>query len=113
MNIKLPDSFTVDDIKKLAGQLGCTEDLTIEFLKRALTNAILFDKKQQHYGPNNIAGWGTIGCVIRASDKFERIKNMFKKKRKSGINESIKDNMQDISNYMIIAQMCEEGVWPK
>lgn len=83
-----------------------------EFLRFALANALLMDRKQQDYGPRNISKGGTFGCVLRASDKFERLFTLYQSgRRKRAINESIEDTFRDISNYMIIALMVEGGKW--
>lgn len=100
------------ELQNIADKLGCTEKLTVEFLRRALANAQLFDKKQHDYGSGNIAEFGTFGCVVRSSDKFKRISNLFRSGGGARVFESLTDNFQDISNYMIISQMCDEGAWP-
>lgn len=84
-----------------------------EFLIIALENAVLMDRKQRDYGSKNISGYGMFGVVVRMSDKFERIKNLFNNKRKKAVNESIRDSLKDISNYAIIALMIESGKWPE
>ena len=84
-----------------------------EFLKVALANAQLMDRKQRDYGPRNISGFGMFGVVVRMNDKFERIKNLFNNRRKKATNEGIRDSLRDISNYANIAIMLDEGSWPK
>lgn len=91
------------NIETLAGQI---------FLKIALENAILMDRKQKDYGSRNISGFGVFGVVVRMNDKFERVKNLFNKHRKRAVNESIVDSFRDISNYAIIALMLESHQWP-
>lgn len=82
------------------------------FLRHALENSCLMDGKQQDYGSKNISSFGMFGVVVRMSDKFERIKNLFNQKRKRSVNESIVDSFQDISNYAIIARMLHDKEWP-
>lgn len=84
-----------------------------EFLRIALENVVLMDRKQKDYGPNNIRKGGVFGCILRASDKFERLFHLYNNKRRKAVNESIRDSLRDISNYMIIAVMLEDGKWPK
>lgn len=91
------------NIKTLAGR---------EFLRIALENVRLMDAKQQDYGSRNISGFGTFGVIVRANDKFERIKHMMANKRRRAVNEAMVDSFRDISNYMIIALMLEQKVWP-
>jgi hypothetical protein len=120
MNKKVPKDF-LDD-KSDGGGLGKFDILCANldiktkagkiFLQRSLENACLMDGKQQDYGSGNISAFGTVGVVIRMSDKFERIKNLFKNKRKRTVNESILDSFTDIANYAIIAQMLERKEWP-
>jgi len=85
-----------------------------EYIRVALANALLMDRKQQDYGAGNIAKFGTFGIIVRLTDKFERLKNLFGQGRKRrAINESIEDTLRDISNYAIIALIVEQGRWPK
>ena len=83
-----------------------------EFLRIALENVVLMDRKQRDYGSRNISGYGMFGVVVRMSDKFERIKHLFSNKRRKATNESIRDSLRDISNYAIIALMLDSGKWP-
>lgn len=99
------------DLKQLANDLGLKCVASQEFLRFALANVLLFDRKNFDYGPNNIAEFGTVGCVIRASDKFRRIGNLYKANRKKAANESLQDSFRDISNYMNIILMLENGKW--
>lgn len=96
----------------LCENLGIVTSAGQTFLRYTLENACLMDGKQQDYGSKNISSFGTYGVVVRMSDKFERIKNLFKSKRRRAVNESIVDSFTDIANYAIIAQMCEKREWP-
>jgi len=109
MHLKLPENF---DINPLAETLGLQTIAGKVFLRIALENSILMDKKQCDYGSKNISGFGTYGVVVRMSDKMERIKNLFGKKRRRAVNESILDSFRDISNYANIAIMTETKNWP-
>lgn len=113
MNPKLPENISQLEIDQLAKMLGLHTATAKDFLKIALENVILFDRKHEAYGPNNIRKGGTFGCVLRSSDKFERLFTMFENRRRKLVNESILDNFRDISNYQIIAVMLEKGLWPK
>ncbi len=99
-------------IQHIVEELDLRTDAVKDFLLIALENAALFDKKQEDYGPRNMAAFGAFGVVVRANDKFERIKHMFNNRRSHAVNESIEDSYRDISNYMIIALMLENGKWP-
>jgi hypothetical protein len=84
-----------------------------EFLRVQLENLILFDRKQSDYGSGNIAKYGSAGCDMRASDKVERLATLFRKgRRRRVVDESIEDTRRDLSNYPIIAIMCDKGKWP-
>lgn len=100
----------IDDIMRL---LGCTEELTRDFIRFTLENIQLFDRKQHDYGARNIAGYGTFGVIVRMSDKHARLQSLFHKKRRPRVQESIDDSLKDISNYSTIARMVERKVWPQ
>jgi hypothetical protein len=94
-------------------RLHLQEPLTEEFLNQVFKAVQLFDKKQHDYGSNNIAKFGDYGCMVRMSDKIERVANLYKKGRKSRVKESIEDNLRDIANYAIIALLWRDGKWPR
>jgi len=106
--LTIPDGLAKD----IAARLGCKTDATVDFLTIALQNALLFDQKNLDYGNKNISGFGSFGVIVRANDKFERLKNLFNNRRSVATNESIEDSFRDISNYCIIATMLEHGCWP-
>lgn len=111
MKITLPENLS-PEIDSLCEKMGIKTKAAREFFFIALENIKLMDGKQIDYGSANISEFGTYGCVVRMSDKYKRIINLFKNKRKRPVNESIQDSFRDISNYCIIALMCEKGVWP-
>lgn len=71
-------------------------------------------KKQQDYGPKNIAGspGGPLnGLRVRMHDKMARINHLID----SGAtpeNESLRDSFLDLMNYAAIAQIFLDGNWP-
>jgi len=72
--------------------------------------------KQLDYGPGNInnAFGGPInGLLVRIGDKFERLKNLFKKNKAIPQHESIEDSFKDLANYAVIGIMIQRGKWPK
>lgn len=111
--LSLPEGFSEVDLDALRQHLKCENPITNEFLKIALQNAILFDRKQSDYGPRNISKFQSYGCIVRMNDKVERISNLMGQKRRKPRNESVEDSLRDISNYAVIALMCENGQWPK
>lgn len=118
MSKKVPADFFKSPADGISNFDRLCSDLCIQtkagrtFLQRALENTCLMDGKQLDYGSTNISKFGTVGVVIRMSDKFERIANLFKKKKVRTVNESMKDSFVDISNYAIIAIMLENHEWP-
>lgn len=116
MAISLKQDLVVVDSSTIVSDVHTTLQLKTghakEFLRIALANSLLFDRKQQDYGPDNISEYGTFGCVIRASDKFKRLKHLYHAgRRRKAINESIEDTFRDIGNYMNISLICELGRW--
>jgi len=83
----------------------------------------LFAKKHLDYGMHNITAGTSLqtkdetefamtGLWYRLSDKINRWKNIIITKRKTQ-NETLIDTFQDITNYGIIAQLVEKGLWKK
>ncbi len=83
----------------------------------------LFSKKHLDYGMSNISAgtqlatneekeFALTGLWYRLSDKVNRWKNLIITKQMSK-NEPLLDTYQDITNYGIIAQLVERGLWKK
>jgi len=109
------DLATVDakgDVINVARTIGIGTPAAIEFLRNAMANALLMERKQLDYGPENIADFGAFGCIVRMNDKMKRMKHLYQNRRKKAQNESIIDSWRDFSNYGIIGQMCETNKWP-
>ena len=76
----------------------------------------LLISKQDDYGPGNInhaPGGPIYGLLVRIGDKFERLKNLFKKDGIKPQHESIEDSFKDLANYAVIGLMVTKGKWPK
>ncbi len=99
-------------IQSIVEELDLKTDAVREFLLIALENAALFDRKHQDYGSRNMSAFGTITAIIRANEKFERLKHIYKNRRSVAVNEAVVDSFVDISNLCIIALMMESGKWP-
>ena len=98
----------------LMDSLGLKQDITAEYLVRALKCAVLFDKKQHDYGPDNIAQFGDLGVLIRLNDKIQRLKTlMLSGEQPEFTNEAFTDTWMDIHVYGVIGLMCLDGSWPK
>lgn len=70
----------------------------------------LMVSKQRDYGYGNITKFGELGCLVRASDKVERLSNLFKR-GVSPSNESVSDSWRDLANYSIIVLMLRKCVF--
>ena len=107
----------IDQIYK---QLECKEERTKEIINHCLSDIQLFDKKQGDYGPHNISKFGTLGVLIRSSDKIERLINLYGKSTlketttptTQNIDESVVDSWADLSVYGAIARIIAENKWP-
>jgi hypothetical protein len=73
MKLELPVDFSIDAIAKI---LDLKTAAGREALIIALENVILLDAKQLDYGSRNISRFGSFGCIVRISDKMERINHM-------------------------------------
>lgn len=110
-NLTLPNGCGDLWLGEIANKLELKDPLSREYLRLSLQNVVLFDSKQQDYGPKNISSFGYFGCIVRMSDKFERIKNLVGLKKKAK-NEKIEDTLRDVHVYANIALMCQKGQWP-
>jgi len=102
------------DVMNLCESMNIKTSAGKTFVRFALANALLMERKQLDYGPKNMSAFGSFGAVVRMSDKIERLKHLYtiKGRKKKTINESIIDTFRDSSNYGIIASMLELGQWP-
>lgn len=73
----------------------------------------LWKQKQRSYGPHNIGMFGASGCLIRASDKVQRLRrHYFLDKDVSLSDESIEDSWKDMLGYAAMGLMNERQQWP-
>jgi hypothetical protein len=72
----------------------------------------LWKRKNLSYGTGNIAKFGEFGCLVRASDKMERLINLQKVENPLK-DESIEDTWLDMADYALMAILCRRGLWPK
>lgn len=115
----LQDDLAIVDknvqLDAFASGLGIKTAAAKQFLRYALANTLLMDRKQQDYGSNNISKFMAPGVVVRVSDKVERLINLFYPKDGNVVepkNESREDSFRDISNYGNIGLLCLRGEWP-
>jgi hypothetical protein len=71
-----------------------------------------FLKKHKDYGKGNILEIGDMGIAFRLTEKVSRLKNLLSQ-GKTPVNESIDDNLTDISVYGILAKLYRSGEFEK
>ena len=68
----------------------------------------IFEKKNADYG-DSFAQHGTVGVLVRISDKMSRFTNISKKGLNISVSdETLKDTLMDLHNYAAMALMCME-----
>jgi hypothetical protein len=65
-------------------------------------------RKQNDYGPENIARFGRDGILVRLHDKIARLENLTAK-GEPPMNESVSDNYLDVIGYCTVGVMWESG----
>jgi len=106
-------------INQIYKQLDCKEEQTKEIIKHCLSDIQLFDKKQGDYGPHNVSKFGTLGVLVRASDKIERLIHLYGKSTLKetttptprNVDESVLDSWADLSVYGAIARIIINDKW--
>jgi hypothetical protein len=89
-----------------------TLGFVINFLHVLGYMTLLFSKKQESYGPSNIADFGLLGVVVRANDKIARLRNiLFDGGQNTLADESLTDTLLDLANYGVIGTMINSGIW--
>lgn len=73
----------------------------------------LMHERGVKYGPGNIAEFGDFGAVVRMSDKFARLRNLYVEGSGGDVrDESVEDTLMDIANYAVIILAWRRGLWP-
>ena len=67
--------------------------------------ACLLDNKRHDYGTENIKKFGAKGCLVRVSDKVERLINLVWNGDCQPHFESLEDTWEDIAGYAVLALM--------
>ncbi len=73
-------------------------------LEKAESIARLLISKQADYGKQNILDFGELGILVRSTDKFARLKNLYNNKKQPQ-NEPIRETWEDVAGYAILALM--------
>ncbi len=88
-------------------------EISIKFIRHMLWCLKVFDRKQQNYGPANIAQLGCPGIMSRVKDdKFSRLVTLEKNPEAALDGEPILDAWHDTSVYGILGAMVHVGDWP-
>ena len=88
----------------------CLKDLTnkmdrVEQLQQIHKESLeLFKKKNQDYG-DAFAKYGTLGVLVRISDKLQRFQSITKKQITLVEDEKLEDTLLDLHNYSAMALM--------
>ena len=94
----------------IADSLGIVTPLGRIALESLLECAILLDRKNRDYGPDNISAFGEKGVIVRVNDKIERLKTLVWGD-KHPQHEKVEDTWKDLTNYGVIGLMCHRGDW--
>jgi len=81
-----------------------TEKRVEQMMKVQREGLELFKKKNHDYG-DAFANYGTIGVLVRMSDKISRLQSITKSSLTLVNNESIRDTLIDLHNYSAMAIM--------
>jgi len=100
------------DIIELGRQLGLKTPQGKKALEYSLKCVQLLDRKQQDYGPNNIAYSGELGIAVRVMDKCCRLRHILESKGDVQF-EAKTDTYMDMANYGLIGMMLDNGDWDK
>ena len=79
-------------------------DRTQQFATIQKEAADLFKRKNQDYG-DAFANYGTIGVIVRMSDKISRAVSISNKQVSLVDDESLRDTLIDLHNYAAMAIM--------
>lgn len=126
---KVSEKFSIDtnvdkETLELVQKMEATyPNMTSEFKKICIEQYLTFVRKQNDYGPANIAmnthleneqdlKLSLTGLTVRMNDKMSRLINLILKKNKPQ-NESIEDTFMDLSVYGKIALVVMRGKWGK
>jgi hypothetical protein len=74
---------------------------------------VTFIQKHKDYGKGNILSIKELGIAFRLAEKIERLKNLLMNPGVDPVNESIADNIKDITVYAVIMEMFRRGEFQK
>jgi len=123
ISTNLDKGLTKDDLELIESMERKFPEMTGEFKKLSIEQYLIFLKKQNDYGPANIAmntqleseqdiKLSLTGLTVRLNDKISRLVNLILRKNKAQ-NESIEDTFLDVSVYGTISRIVMRGKWAK
>jgi hypothetical protein len=106
----VPGELTLspDDVERLAFPMTFAAYLDAEL--ENIRDLLL--AKRHDYGPGNLPEFGEYGILVRASDKFERLKNLSRGAEAPRF-EAIEDTWRDIAGYALLALMMRAAGGPE
>ena len=104
------ENVDASELIELSRQLGLKTSQGKKALEYSLKCVQLLDRKQQDYGPNNIAYSGELGIAVRVMDKCCRLRHILESKGDVQF-EAKTDTYMDMANYGLIGMMLENGEW--
>lgn len=118
------DNITSEELALVEKMEEHYPQMTGKFKEICAQQYITFLKKQNDYGPMNIAmntaleneqdvRFAMTGLITRMNDKMSRLINLVIRKNDKPNNESVEDSFMDISVYGKIAQIVLDGKWAK
>jgi len=118
INTLTNDAILVEKMEKDYPQM------TSKFKELCAEQYLTFLKKQDDYGPMNIAmntnlktdkdiKFAMTGLITRMNDKMSRLINLIINKSDKPTNEAVEDSFMDISVYAKIARVVLDGKWAK
>ena len=84
--LKLLDEMRELHLKKNAGYSGDNPDRWVNF------------RMAENFGVSAF-----LGCLVRMSDKFNRVQNLVKNPRNEQVGEAITDTLMDLASYALIS----------
>ena len=112
---RIPISRLRQDITELISDNSSGyQELEMEMANLLHDLHVLFKKKQASYGPGNISAFGEKGCVVRMSDKMQRLIRLVWEDRTNPLaDETVDDTYLDMACYALIAILVRKNKWPK
>jgi hypothetical protein len=67
-------------------------------------------RKNHDYGSDSLVSFGNFGILVRMSDKFDRLKTLFKSGVEAKVqDEKVEDTLKDVVNYALYIILQSRG----